>query len=124
MPEGQEHHESIAMTMAVSFGCFDQLLDLIDRQVLPGAKFSIFGSSWRDCSIFSGWRDRTQAWFDHEKSPSRLPHCSIHSHFMNSCEPQSRNPTDKKTNEEQIVWSRLTPANQCPESPYPHHAIV
>jgi hypothetical protein len=42
-----------------------------------------------NCSIFA-WRDQTQVWFGHEKSPSRLPHCSIHNHFMNSCERLSR----------------------------------
>jgi hypothetical protein len=51
MPEGQEHHESIAMTIAVSFGRLDQPLDLIDGQVLPCPNISIFGSPRRDCSI-------------------------------------------------------------------------
>src|SRR4029077_21259875 len=53
VPKGQEHHESIAMTIAVSFGRLDQPLDLIDGQVLPCPKISVFGSPWRDCSIFS-----------------------------------------------------------------------
>jgi hypothetical protein len=45
-----------------------------------------------NCSIFSVWRDQAQAWFGHEKSPSRLPHCSIHKHFMNSFNARRRGP--------------------------------
>jgi hypothetical protein len=45
-----------------------------------------FGSAGCDCSIFSCWRDPTQAWFGRENSPSGLPYCSLHSPFMNSCE--------------------------------------
>jgi hypothetical protein len=55
----------------------------------PASFVSIFGSARCDCSIFSGWRDQTQAWFGHEKSPSRLPHCSIDIHFMNSRKMQN-----------------------------------
>jgi hypothetical protein len=84
------------MTIAVSFGRLDQPLDLIDGQVLPRPKGAIFWPARRYCSIFSDWRDQAQAWFGHEKSPSREPHCSIHSHFMNSCERQNGCSTSKK----------------------------
>jgi hypothetical protein len=84
MPEGQEHHESIAVTIPIAVGRLDQPLDLINGEVLSGPNGPILWSARRNCSIFSGWRDQTQAWFGHEKSPSRLPHCSIHKHFMNS----------------------------------------
>jgi hypothetical protein len=84
MSEGQEHHQSVTVTMPIALGRLDQPLDLVDGQMLPGAMLSIFAPTRGNCSIFSGWRDQTQVWFGHEKSPSRLPHCSIHNHFTNS----------------------------------------
>jgi hypothetical protein len=36
MPKSQERHQSVAVTFAIILGRFDQLLDLINGQVLPG----------------------------------------------------------------------------------------
>src|SRR5437763_10471817 len=69
MPVGQKNHQGVAMPMAVLLRGLDQLLDLILRQVLPGPNFSIFGSAWLNCSIYSYWGDEPQAWFCHVKSP-------------------------------------------------------
>jgi len=30
VPEGQKHHQSVAVTIAIGLGCLDQPLDLID----------------------------------------------------------------------------------------------
>ena len=70
MPEGKEHHERVALTIAVGLGRLDQPLDLVDGQVLPGPKVAILASARRNCSIFSGWLTRCRR--------------SIHTHFMNS----------------------------------------
>jgi hypothetical protein len=51
MPEGEKHHQSVTVTMAVSFGRLDQSLDLVDGQVLPCPKLAIFASARCDCSI-------------------------------------------------------------------------
>jgi hypothetical protein len=83
MPEGQEHQESIAMTMAVSFGRLDQPLDLIDRQVLPCPNVSIFGSAWCNCSILVVGATRRRRGLTIGNPPLACPHCSIDS-FMNS----------------------------------------
>ena len=66
--------------------------------MLPGAKLSNFASAPGNCSIFSGWRDQTPAWFAHEKSPFAHPHCSIHSHFMNSLYARESLEHTKKDN--------------------------
>jgi hypothetical protein len=81
----QEHHQRVAVTISIALGRLDQPLDLVEGQVLTGSKGAIPWPAWTDCSIFSGWHDQAQAWFGHEKSPSRLPHCSIDKHFMNRC---------------------------------------
>jgi hypothetical protein len=41
MPVGQKNHRGIPVTMAVSFGCLDYLIDLIGGQELTGAQFGI-----------------------------------------------------------------------------------
>jgi hypothetical protein len=53
VPEGQKHHESVAVTIAIVAGRFDQPLDLVDGQVLPCPNISIFWSPRRDCSAWS-----------------------------------------------------------------------
>jgi hypothetical protein len=35
MPEGQEHHQSITVTITIDLGRLDQPLDFINGQVLP-----------------------------------------------------------------------------------------
>jgi hypothetical protein len=50
MPVGHEHHERVAMAVAV----------LPDRQVLARAQLCIWCAPRGDCSIFSGWRDQSQ----------------------------------------------------------------
>jgi hypothetical protein len=51
VPEGQEHHQSVTVTMTVGRGRFDQLLNLVDGQVLPGPQGAIFLPARSDCSI-------------------------------------------------------------------------
>jgi hypothetical protein len=96
VPEGQEHHQCVAMPIAIALGRLDEPLDLVDGQVLSGPKLAIFASAQRNCSIFSCWSDQSQAWFGHENPSSCMPHCSIHRHFMNSCERQNGCSTSKK----------------------------
>jgi hypothetical protein len=96
MPEGQKDHEGVAVAIAIGLGRLDQSLDLVDGQVLACPQDAILCPTRRNYSIFSYWRDQTQAWFGHEKSPSRSPHCSIHKHFMNSCKRTRRRPLSVK----------------------------
>jgi hypothetical protein len=42
MPVGQEHHQRVAVSMAISFGCLNQPLDFVGREVFTGAKLSVF----------------------------------------------------------------------------------
>jgi hypothetical protein len=35
MPEGQEHYQCVAVTIAVVLGCVDQPLDLVDGSSIP-----------------------------------------------------------------------------------------
>jgi hypothetical protein len=51
VPESQEHHQGVPVTIPIRLGLLDQPLDLIDGQVLPGPKLAIFGAVQRDCSI-------------------------------------------------------------------------
>jgi hypothetical protein len=51
MPEGQKHHEGVAVTVAVLPDGLDQLLDLISGQVLAGAQLRVWCAPGRDCSI-------------------------------------------------------------------------
>jgi hypothetical protein len=86
--EGQEHHQSVSVTMAVGPGRFDQLLDLVDGQVLACPKVSVFGSARRDCSILVAGATRRRRGLAMRNPPLRLPHCSIHRHYLNSREAQ------------------------------------
>jgi hypothetical protein len=61
MPEGQEDHERITVTITIVLSRLDQPLDLVDGQVLACPNVSIFGSARCDCSIFSCWRVCTAA---------------------------------------------------------------
>jgi hypothetical protein len=45
MPEGQQDHGRVPVTVAVRLGGLDQGLDLAGRQVLPGTKFGIGASA-------------------------------------------------------------------------------
>jgi hypothetical protein len=51
MPIGHEHHERVAVAVAVVAGCLDQLLHFAVGQVLPGPQFGVFGSERGNCSI-------------------------------------------------------------------------
>jgi hypothetical protein len=57
VPIGQEHHQRIAVTMPIGFGCVDQPFNLVWRQVLAGAKVRVLWPVWNDCTIYSAWRD-------------------------------------------------------------------
>ena len=60
MSIGQEDHRGIAVPPAVSAGGFDQLIDLLRNQVLPGPKLGVGATAWRNCSIYGGWGDQPQ----------------------------------------------------------------
>jgi hypothetical protein len=51
MPVGQKHHQRVTVTVAIGFGYFDQLFDLLRGQVLTGPKLGIWGPARSDCAI-------------------------------------------------------------------------
>ena len=57
VPEGEQDHGGVAVTVAVAPGSLDQRLDLVGGQVLPGSQFGVFVASeelfvWRELSGF------------------------------------------------------------------------
>jgi hypothetical protein len=69
MPEGQQDHGRVPVTVAVRLGGLDQGLDLPGRQVLPGTKFGVGASGRRNCSIYFGWCDQPEVRLRHGKRP-------------------------------------------------------
>ena len=76
MPEGQQDHGRVPVTVPVRLGGLDQGLDLPGRQVLPGAKFGVGASGWRNCSIYFSWRDQLEVRLCHGKRPFPNFDCS------------------------------------------------
>jgi hypothetical protein len=66
MPVGQQHHQGVAVAVAIGLGCVNELIDLIGRQVLTRAQLGIRRSLRGDCSFFSGWGDEAQVRFGHD----------------------------------------------------------
>jgi hypothetical protein len=50
MPEGEQDHGGVAVTVAVALGRLDQRRDFIERQMLPCAQVGVLGSLRRNCS--------------------------------------------------------------------------
>jgi hypothetical protein len=75
MPVSQEHHQRVAVTVAIGLGRLDQPLDLVRSEVLAGPKLGIRWSVRRHCSIFSAWRDQAQVRFCHEFSYPFIGDC-------------------------------------------------
>jgi hypothetical protein len=60
MPVGQEHHQRVAVTVAVGLGGLDQPLDLVRRQVLASPEQGVLWPTRNDCAIYSARRDQAQ----------------------------------------------------------------
>jgi hypothetical protein len=65
VPESQEDHCGVSVSPTVALGAFDELLDLLGRQVLAGPQVPVRAASRRNCSIYGGWWHQPQAWFCH-----------------------------------------------------------
>ena len=76
MPIGQQDHQRITIAVAVTLGGLDQLVDLVVLEVLARPQLGIFQPPQRNCSIFSGWRDQTQACFSGCSRTVRAADCS------------------------------------------------
>jgi hypothetical protein len=63
MPVGQKDHQRITIAVAVGLGGLDQLVDLVVLEILARPQLSVFQPTWRNCSIFSGWRDGARVRF-------------------------------------------------------------
>jgi hypothetical protein len=55
VPVGQEHHQRVAVAVAVGLGRLDQFLDLVRRQVLAGAQLRLFRLEHQDNWPRPGW---------------------------------------------------------------------
>jgi hypothetical protein len=56
VPEGDEDHGGVPMTVPVSLGGLDQGVNLARGEVLPGAKRGIRSPRRRNCSENLSWR--------------------------------------------------------------------
>jgi hypothetical protein len=56
VPKGDQDHGRIAVTVPITFGSLDQLLDLSFGQVFTGAILGVGTSAWSNCLFYVGWR--------------------------------------------------------------------
>jgi hypothetical protein len=64
MPEGDQDHSGVPLTIAVIAYGLDQAIDLLLGQVLPRPQLVILQTP-RNCSIYARWRDQLGAWLGH-----------------------------------------------------------
>ena len=57
------------MGTTVASHSLDQLLDLVNRQVLPRPQGPVWGTAGSDCSIYTTWGNQFQVRLFHEKPP-------------------------------------------------------
>jgi hypothetical protein len=72
IPEGQEDHGRVAVTVTVGLGS----LDLAGRQVLPGSKFGVRTPGRSNYSIYFSWGDQLEVRLVHGKRPFAYGYCS------------------------------------------------
>ena len=60
MPEGDQDHSRIPMTVTIALSGLDQLFDLARRQVFALAVICVRSAPSRYCSLFAGWQDQSE----------------------------------------------------------------
>jgi hypothetical protein len=55
MPEGQQDHGGVPVSVSVVAGCLHQPFDLAFGEVFAGAVMAIWLPTARYCSLYSGW---------------------------------------------------------------------
>ena len=84
MPEGQEEHGRVLVTVAVALGGFDKGLDFGRREVFAGAKFGVRPPQRANCPIYGCWRYQREVPFCHVKCPLPDFDCLNNEHFSDS----------------------------------------
>jgi hypothetical protein len=84
VPEGEQDHGGVAVTVPVALGRLDQLPDLVGREVLAGPQLDVLLSLQRNCSIYFSWRDQPEMRFCHKNPSPREVNCSYLHQFTNS----------------------------------------
>jgi hypothetical protein len=56
VPEGQQDHGRIPMSVSITAGSLHQPLDLFLGEVLSGSIMLIWAATTPNCSLYSGWR--------------------------------------------------------------------
>jgi hypothetical protein len=86
MPEGEQDHGRVPVTVAVLASGLHQLLDLGFGQVL--SHITVRLAAWRHCPIYGVRDDKAQRLILHGKSPSSRLYCPENRHLRDSCKSQ------------------------------------
>src|SRR5262245_21748762 len=95
MPEGQEDHGRVPMSVPITAASLHQPLDLFLGEVLSRSIMPIWAATTSNCSLYSVWRSGAGCGF-HWRNSAKLTRTDTITHIM-------------RTVCELLSWSRATP---------------
>src|SRR6516165_2171340 len=81
MPESQEDHGRIPMSVSIPARRLHQPLDLLLGEVRAGSIMPIWAATTPNCSLYSGWRSGAGCCF-HWRNSAKLARTDTIRHFM------------------------------------------